>query len=624
MEKKRRISRYERKHEVASDLELAKRQRRLKKPVIENSVHLIQHIYRQYYDQELINFYISLVYGIANDTSKHYKKHLIPKRNGKMREINEPDESLKFIQKVLANRFFNKFYDARKFRCANGFVEGRSIKSNALPHVKHDYLLKLDIKDFFPSIKENLVFDRCFGDALYPESVKTLITKLVCLNGSLPQGAPTSPIVSNIVMSSFDSAIVEFCSENNLSYTRYADDLAVSSNKLFDHKKVIQFVKNKLFELNHMSLNMKKIVFAHNGQRKEICGVVVNEKAQVSKAYRDAIRQEMHFINKKGFQDHVNYLYYNKKIDRQYSLKEYAQILLGKVNFVLHIDKDNKEFIAYRKQLEEWTGKKLAPNLDSELEADIRSKLRFYLTRRNELVIDEDLATDYEKIIKHLNNSSEYWYRCKDKEDMTDLCYFLLSYISRNPGAKKHTFEKIEDFLYENINCKNCLPFAYLMILFFEMGKDDNSKTLYSYWVSVGASLGLGRAYLIKSKLEPEKEKMYLEKAALLKDPKAQYQFAHTFPEGSEERKTFILASADNDYVKAYVKAAEIYEEYGLDFFAVNLYKKFYDSFEYIEDIEDNVLLKLIELSKKSGYKLNSYDRKFITQELIYRGLIDK
>ena len=621
MVKGRRVSKYEKDHGTKSFSDLAKKQKRNKVPVFENPIHLIQSIYKQYYDQELINFYVHNVYSIANDTSKHYKRTFIPKRNGKKREINEPDKDLKFIQKVLSTRFFNKFYNARRLSCAHGFIDGRSIRSNANSHLKHNFLLKLDIKDFFPSIKENLVFERCFGKDLYPESVKVLITKLVTLNGALPQGAPTSPIISNIVMSDFDMAMMKYANEHHLSYTRYADDIAISSNERFDHKEVISFVKTNLFEINHMKLNMKKIVFVGNGSKKEICGVLVNEKLQVSKEYRDSIRQEMYFINKNGIQDHINYLFYEKhKLDKLYSVTEYARILLGKINHVLNIDKNNKQFIAYKKQLEELTGKKIRPDISRQAELDLRDKLEFYLVRRKELVIDDDTCDDEEKAIKIANLKKSYYLKPKSN-DWYDISIAYLASLFRHEVIEDKLSKDLDVLLEPQLKDSRC--YAYLMILCSKIM--DAKEAFLDYWVKVGMSIDLSRAYYIAYQKEsnPAKKLELIKKAADLRDPEAQYVYYKKHAHGEEEKATYLLASAANGFKDAYVEAADYLFEKGLEYFALDFYRRAYDSdlYEYMEDVPDTVLVRLYSLSKKLKQKLPPTSEKYIESEIKYRNL---
>lgn len=619
MSETRRISNYEKTHKVNTDFSYVKKQKQKKAPVFENPIHLIQSIYKEYYDDKLIEYHVHKVYEIANDTSKHYKKILIPKRNGKMREINEPDEDLKEIQRILASRFFNKFYNARKYFSANGFIKGKSIRSNAIPHLSHKYLLKLDIKDFFPSIKESLVFERCFGDDLYPESIKTLITKLVTLNSGLPQGAPTSPIISNIVMAPFDMEMMVFSSKHKYEYTRYADDISISTDVRFDKKEVINFVKEQLLKLCGMRLNKQKIVFVKDGQRKEICGVVVNKKLQVSKAYRDAIRQEMYFINKNGFQNHINYLFYEHKIKKMYSIEEYSRILLGKVNHVLNIDKDNRQFKAYKEQLEKNTGKKILPNIDRQQELLYKEKLQFYIKRHDDLVLNLDTCSKEDWAIALSSRGKRFRYRPDDFNNKEQMHIYFLGALSGSKITKSSSKDLIPVIL--DNESKTSKAYAYLMIYISQTFEKEYRKTAYQYWLNVGMSLGLAKAYYLASLDTKDKDesKKLLKIAADLKDGEAQYKYALKFcKKDSEEYYSYILAAAENDYSDAYLLAGDYYNQLGLSYFAYNYYSKCFDRIKYIDDVDDELLIKYFESAKKIKDKSTVRE---LLNELHYRGI---
>ena len=617
----RRTSRYEYKYHVQSDASFVKKQKEKKVPVFENPIHLIQSLYKEYYNDKLINWNIHKVYEIANNQEKHYKKILIPKKNGKMREINEPEEELKKLQKVLASRFFKKFYSSKLFFCANGFIKGRSIKTNAQPHLGKKYLLKLDIKDFFPSIKEKMVYQRCFGDNLYSDSVKTLITKLVTLNEGLPQGAPTSPIVSNIVMSTFDMEIMKYCLKHDLAYTRYADDISISSKTFFDRNEVISFIKEKLLDINGMKLNLKKIVFVSNGQRKEICGVVVNEKLQTPKKYRDAIRQEMNFINKNGIQNHINYLFYEQKIEKQYSVEEYSRILLGKINHVLNIDKNNKQFIAYKSELEKNTGKKVHPDIDREEEIEYKKQLGFYIHCRDNYVLNIDTCSDSDKAIHLFSNGESFKYKQEDPNNDEQRYIAILSVLSKyHKNLKTGLKNMMESILYKE--SKTSKLYAYLMIMLSQTFKKEYRKQAYDYWLKVGMALNLSRAYLLASSEATSKEEKIklIKKAADLKDGKAQFIYAHDFLQKyTDEYITFILASSENGYYPAHELAGDIYFDLNLNYFALNSYMKTFNLASDIENISDLTLLNILSTAERLNIKIEQ--EKEIKNELDYRGI---
>lgn len=182
------------------------------------------------------------------------------------------------------------------------------------------------------------VYNRCFLEEYFPKSVRILLTYLCTYNEFLPQGAPTSSYISNLIMRNFDEKIGAFCGENNINYTRYSDDMTFSGD--FDVKKVIYKVKDELKKLG-MQLNYDKIRVIYSNNSQTVTGICVNEKVQVLRKKRKKIRQEVYYIKKYGLRSHLKKV----KMEDEFS---YILSLLGRINFVLMISAD-KEFMEYRK-----------------------------------------------------------------------------------------------------------------------------------------------------------------------------------------------------------------------------------------------------------------------------------
>ena len=161
-----------------------------------------------------------------NDEEK-YRTFSIPKKNGSSRLIISPNGKLKALQKQL-NKILHCVYEPPA--PARGFVIGRSIVDNAFIHRKKRWVLNLDLQDFFPSIK----FYRVRGlftskPYLLPKEVAVLLAKICCYKGTLPQGAPTSPTISNMICRRLDSRLRLLAKKSRASYTRYADDITFST-----------------------------------------------------------------------------------------------------------------------------------------------------------------------------------------------------------------------------------------------------------------------------------------------------------------------------------------------------------------------------------------------------------
>jgi RNA-directed DNA polymerase len=157
----------------------------------------------------------------------------------------------------------------------------------------------------------------------------------------LPQGAPTSPYLSNLLLKDFDDKLGLFCSQNKIKYTRYADDLAFSGEKIVKDN-LIKFIQNELGILD-LHLNKEKITFMKQNSRQLISGVVVNKKMQLPKDKRNKIRQIMYFINKYGLKSHLENINENRE--------NYILHILGVVQYGLNLNSDDKELKKYQDDL---------------------------------------------------------------------------------------------------------------------------------------------------------------------------------------------------------------------------------------------------------------------------------
>ena len=276
---------------------------------------------------------------ISNNIEKYYTKFTIKKRNGKNRNILSPYIELKNIQKKI---LFDLLSDKRASDYATGYIKGMSLVDNVKYHKGYKYILKLDIKDFFNSVSYVDIYN-IFKEYGFPNRICGLLSNLVTYDDYLPQGAPTSPYLSNLVLRDFDCIIGKWCAINNINYTRYSDDLTFSMNTY--HKELIRFVRVNLYKYG-LELNNDKICLINNSNKQKITGIVVNDKIQVDIKYRKKIRQEIYYINKYGLIDHM-------KRNKISNINKYLKSLLGRINFVLSVDPNNKEFIEYKRVIKQ-------------------------------------------------------------------------------------------------------------------------------------------------------------------------------------------------------------------------------------------------------------------------------
>jgi len=161
----------------------------------------------------------------------------------------------------------------------------------------------------------------------YSKSVAGLLTNLCCFNKSLPQGAPTSPALSNLIFKHADNRISGFAMKLGIRYTRYSDDITFSGN--IKTGQIIKFVRKVLNE-EGLSLNYSKIRLMQTHQRQEVTGITVNNKLQAPRFLRRKLRQQFYYINKFGLASHL---------DKTHNLStNYIYRLLGISNFILFIN----------------------------------------------------------------------------------------------------------------------------------------------------------------------------------------------------------------------------------------------------------------------------------------------
>jgi RNA-directed DNA polymerase len=292
-----------------------------------------------------------------------YAQVPLKKKNGRLRILQVPNRKLKRLQRELLHYFLN----AQISPCAAAYVKGRTLLNHALHHTDSRMMVKLDIENFFGSITFPKVLhaaDKALERSLlvgparknqnpenlstgnYNDEVSWFIAKACTLNGVLPQGAPTSPMLSNMVFFPLDKIIASYCSEHKIRYTRYSDDMIFSGD--FHPSGLIAFIR-KLLVRNGFVLNEDKIVIAGSGRQQKVTGVVVNQRPQADRKYRREIRQEIHYIGKYGLEEHFCRKGLLQEADNKMAqmVKE-LQKLIGKIVFVLQIDPENKEFQEYK------------------------------------------------------------------------------------------------------------------------------------------------------------------------------------------------------------------------------------------------------------------------------------
>ena len=217
-----------------------------------------------------LGFSSKVLYGVSNQVGKHYHQVSIPKANGSTRSLHVPDAQLKAIQRKINDVLLAPEPISP---CATAYRPGCSTKINAMLHVGQPVLLKLDILHFFDSITYPMVKEKVFPADRFSEANRILLTILCTHQEAVPQGAPTSPAISNIIMRDFDSKIGAWCERHSIGYTRYCDDMTFSG--YFDPEQLIDLVKSELRKMGFF-LNGKKTTLVRDGRQKIVTGLVVN------------------------------------------------------------------------------------------------------------------------------------------------------------------------------------------------------------------------------------------------------------------------------------------------------------------------------------------------------------
>ena len=221
-----------------------------------------------------------------------YRRYTIPKRNGGLRAICAPDPELKKVQRRILRRLLKRL---KSHPAATGFEAGRSIVTNANAHVGAAVVLRMDIKDFFTSTRKNRI-RHYFLSIGWNRLAARLLTDLCTYHGGLPQGAPTSPRLSNLVNYRLDVRLAAVAKKLNAVYTRYADDMTFSfkTDRPLVVSKAIRQTKLILADYNYRIHHKLKLSIRRRHQQQKVTGLVVNERVNLPRKRRGWLRAVRH------------------------------------------------------------------------------------------------------------------------------------------------------------------------------------------------------------------------------------------------------------------------------------------------------------------------------------------
>jgi len=265
--------------------------------------------------------------SVINSSTNHYREFEIPKKKGGKRLISVPYPALMECQHWISKNILSK---VKIHYTAHGFANKKSIITHSKIHIDKNHLLKIDLKDFFSTITINQVIT-VFNSLGYNHWVSFYLASICCSKGVLPQGAPTSPILSNIVAKTLDRRLIKFAMRFNLHYSRYADDLAFSGEII--PVKFIEYITLIINSCGFKVNEEKTKLFKYKGKR-ILTGISISDKCiKVPRDYKRNLRMEIHCIRKFGL--------YNHLIKKQINNQDYLQSIIGKINFWLSVEPEN-------------------------------------------------------------------------------------------------------------------------------------------------------------------------------------------------------------------------------------------------------------------------------------------
>lgn len=223
-----------------------------------------------------------MIGSFLRNKEKHYRTFEITKRSGAKRRIDAPRTFLKVTQWWILDTILSHFSESEY---AYGFTKGKSFVENARRHIGASHVLNLDIENFFPMIGIQSVY-LAFRRMGYNANAARILSEICSYEDHLPQGAPTSPKLSNLVFHDIDLLLAKRCATENISYSRYADDMTFSaSSRISDvfFADVVQILSQSGF-----TINSRKTRFMGPNQRKEVTGLVLG---------KDDIALPLEFLN---------------------------------------------------------------------------------------------------------------------------------------------------------------------------------------------------------------------------------------------------------------------------------------------------------------------------------------
>lgn len=280
---------------------------------------------------------------------QRYRMFTIPKKSGNVRIIHAPNGNLMWLQLCL-NEIFKAIYTPSLY--ATGFAKGRSIIDNARIHTNQNYVFNIDISDFFPSIDQARVWKRLqLAPFNFNKEIANIIAGLCSIKSqrttpneafvecyNLPQGAPTSPILTNAICDTLDRRLAGLAKRFGLHYSRYADDITFSSmHNVYQEDSAFRQELQRIISEQHFIINPKKTRLQHRGMRQEVTGLTIGNKINVTRKYVKDLRAILHIWERYGLNAAIASFYPRYKSEKgyiHYGEPNIENVIYGKLCFL--------------------------------------------------------------------------------------------------------------------------------------------------------------------------------------------------------------------------------------------------------------------------------------------------
>lgn len=296
-------------------------------------------IFEMKHFSKILGLEFSLLSRMCGVNSYFYRAFYIKKRRGGVRVIQSPYPKLSYVQGWIKDNILDK---NRVNKHAFAYSKGKSHIDNAKCHIGSSELLKIDLENFFDQISISAV-QGIFLRLGYTENISFKLAKLCTLRDTLPQGAPSSPAISNIFLYELDNILASYSEINKLTYTRYADDIVFSGERI-SNESIVDI--KKYITSYGLKINEKKSRLVKGAQRKIVTGILVGDTdVRVPKKLKRQYRAQAFNIIKNGFS------VFDGSIGKPNPL--YIDEVFGKGQYILSVEPWNKKVVEFQSSLRE-------------------------------------------------------------------------------------------------------------------------------------------------------------------------------------------------------------------------------------------------------------------------------